>query len=131
MKTNKNGVSYRKNNAAANDWDENHLRKMCEDFGFTCEFYGVTIFINTGIGKWRFDANPGSRSIKLFHYNMFRRSWNKRKFADDYHAHEKKYSSPAEAIKYIYAHDRHGYAYMRYSKEEKRMYAQSRAVALA
>lgn len=130
MKNNLNGVKPKITFTINDEWNEEELAAMCEFYGFTCEFWGETMFIKTNIGKWKFDVKQGSSRIKLYHYNMFVDRRRSRKFSEEYHLHEKRYSSPAEAIRYIYAHDRKGYSYMRYSRADKvRMAASAAATA--
>ena len=61
--------------------------------------------------------------MRLYHENLLSRSASN-KFSNCYHVQEKKFCNPVSIINYIYAHDRRGYEYMRYSRREKDEYAE-------
>ena len=79
------------------------LETLAKEMNVEISTFPDKIFIRTGVGEWFFSTYE-ERDIKLFHYNYFYRNTPK-KFMNDYHLQNRRFSSWTEILNYIYDHD--------------------------
>ena len=101
------------------DFNENVLKNLCEEYGFTYHMTTTYATIKTVCANWRFDYTE--TPYKLFHKpSIIHNYFVAINTNDGYHDQKRSFNNLKDLIDYIYTHDKDYFIKPKYKQEKKK-----------